>query len=146
MLQILLADDHPLMREGVRAILEMRSDWAVCAEACNGEEAAAFAEVLRPDVALVDLAMPGVDGLEATRRIRRVSPGTEVLIYTAHDSAALAEEASSAGARGCLLKTGRSRDLVSAVEALASRRTQERQRGSGASGAALTARDLDGDR
>jgi DNA-binding NarL/FixJ family response regulator len=142
MLQILVADDHALLRQGVRAVLEARTDWAVCAEATNGEEAAAFAEVLHPDVALVDLEMPGVDGLEATRRIRRVSPRTDVLIYTGHDSRALEAAAASAGARGYILKSVPARELVSAVETIASRRRPERRNGSRAASLSRREREV----
>jgi len=123
MVEILLADDHPVLRRGVRTLLESHRDWVVCAEAIDGLEAVTLATQLRPDVAILDLSMPELDGLEATRRICRSSPGTEVLVYTMHASALVADEVRRAGAHGYVLKVDPPTELTSAVEALAAHGT-----------------------
>jgi DNA-binding NarL/FixJ family response regulator len=116
--RILVADDHPLVRDGIKARLEMEAHWQVCAEATNGREAVELAERHRPQVAILDIGMPELNGLSAARQIRTVSPETEILILTMLESDDLAREALAAGARGFLLKTDAGRHLVSAVEAL----------------------------
>ena len=93
MVRILLADDHEIVRRGLRGLLEAHPDWEVCAEAENGREAVDRARESRPDVAVLDLSLPELNGLEATRRIRRDSPNTEVLVFTVHDSEELVFEA-----------------------------------------------------
>ncbi len=122
-LRILVADDHEVVRRGVRALLEGRPGWQVCEEAADGREAVAGAARSRPDVAILDIGMPGLNGFEAARQIRKVSPSTEVLILTMHESEEVIQEVLSAGARGYVLKSDAGRDLVSAVEALGNRRT-----------------------
>lgn len=122
MIRILLADDHEIVRCGLRDILGTRLDWDVCAEAGDGREAVEMALRLRPDVALLDLTMPALNGIEATRQIRRELPGTEVLVFTMHQSEQLAREVLQAGARGYLLKSAAARQLVPAVEAIARHR------------------------
>lgn len=120
MVRILLADDHDMIRRGIRHLLmEARPDWEICAEATTGREAVALTARLRPDIAVLDLSMPQVNGLEATRQIRRARPETEVLIFTLHDSPDLLRDALLAGARGYLLKTDASLHLVAAIEAVA---------------------------
>lgn len=118
-LSILLADDHDIVRRGLRALLESQPGWTVCAEAANGREAVALAEEHRPGVAVMDLTMPELGGLEATRRIRQAAPETQVLIFTMHESDELLREVLRAGARGYLLKSDATRQLVAAVESLA---------------------------
>jgi DNA-binding NarL/FixJ family response regulator len=115
---ILIVDDHPVVRKGLRALLESRRGWRVCAEAANGREAIAKARREKPDVAIVDIGMPNLGGIEATRQIRKVSPGTEVLILSAHGSEKLARELLDAGARGYLLKEDANVILFEAIEAL----------------------------
>lgn len=117
-LNVLIVDDHPVVRKGLRALVESRRGWRVCAEAANGREAIARARAQRPDVAIVDIGMPGLGGIEATRQIRKVSPGTEVLILSAHGSEKLARELLDAGARGYLLKDDADDSLLDAIEAL----------------------------
>lgn len=117
-LRILLADDHSLMRCGLRAILEATPGWEVCAEAHTGREAVTKAAQLRPDVIVLDVCMPELNGIEATRQIRKVSPRSEVLILSVHDSDHLIREVIDAGARGYLVKSDSDRDLVAAVESL----------------------------
>ena len=118
MLRILLADDHALVRRGLRLSLEEHPGWEVCGEASNGMEAVAQAQALRPDVVALDLMMPELGGLEATRRIRATVPGTEVLIFTFQHTEELAAEVLAAGARGYVLKTDPPEAFIAAVEAL----------------------------
>jgi DNA-binding NarL/FixJ family response regulator len=122
MIRILLADDHDVVRRGLRGLLEAQTGWQVVAEARTGREAVDLAEQLRPDVAVLDLSMPELNGLEATRRIRKALPGTEVLVFTMHQTEQLMREALLAGARGYLLKSDAAERLVAAVAALAGHR------------------------
>jgi DNA-binding NarL/FixJ family response regulator len=118
MLRILLADDHDIVRRGLKDLLEQHVGWQVCAEAANGREAVELALQHRPQVAVIDLSMPELNGLEATRRIRQALPDTEVLIFTMHESEELIREVLGAGARGYLLKSDAVRQLSPAVESL----------------------------
>ena len=118
MLRILLADDHDIVRRGLKDLLEQHAGWQVCAEASNGREAVELALQHRPQVAVIDLSMPELNGLEATRRIRQALPDTEVLIFTMHESEELIREVLGAGARGYLLKSDAVRQLSPAVESL----------------------------
>jgi DNA-binding NarL/FixJ family response regulator len=117
-LRILLADDHEMMRRGVRSILTEHTGWEICGEAVDGRQAVELAQKLRPDVIVMDLAMPELNGLEATRQIRRVMPKAEILVLTFDESEALVREVLAAGARGYVLKNDVSRVLVHAVESL----------------------------
>ena len=117
-LRILVADDHHVVRTGLRALLESNAGWEVCAEASNGREAVEKAAELKPDVAVLDIGMPLLNGIEATRQILRVSPRTEVLILTMHDSEALIQGVLEAGAHGYILKDDADQNLLEAVEAL----------------------------
>jgi DNA-binding NarL/FixJ family response regulator len=117
-LRILVADDHHVVRTGLRALLESKTGWQVCAEASNGREAVQKAGELQPDVAVLDIGMPLLNGVGATRQIRKVSPGTEILILTMHDSEHMVEGVLEAGARGYILKDDADRNLLAAVEAL----------------------------
>jgi DNA-binding NarL/FixJ family response regulator len=116
--RILVADDHQVVRTGLRALLESKSGWQVCAEAGNGREAVEKAGQLKPDVAVLDIAMPLLNGVEATRQIRKASPQTEILILTMHDSELLIQEVMEAGAHGYILKDDADRNLIAAVDAL----------------------------
>jgi len=118
-LQILIADDHELVRKGIRAVLENQPGWKVCGEAINGRQAVEMAEQLGPDVIVVDVTMPELNGLEATRQICKAIPQAEVLILTMHESEKLLSEIVAAGAHGYILKANTSRLLVAAVAALA---------------------------
>ena len=122
MLRILLADDHDIVRRGLKELLEERPGWTVCAEAANGREAVELALKHRPNIAVIDLTMPELNGLEATRRIRKAVPETEVLVFTMHDSEELVRGVLAAGARGYLLKSDAARQLVPALESLAQRK------------------------
>jgi DNA-binding NarL/FixJ family response regulator len=119
-LRVLIADDHDLMRRGLRALLESQPGFEVCGEASKGREAVAQAEQLRPDVVIIDVCMPELNGIEATRHIRRVSPRTEVLVLSVHHSDQLIREVLDAGARGFIVKSDSDTDLLRAVEALGS--------------------------
>lgn len=122
MLSILLADDHLVVRRGLRGILEGREGWRVVGEAGDGRTAVSLAAELRPDVAIMDIAMPGLNGLEATRQIRLASPDTEILVFTMVESEELVRKVLAAGARGYLLKSDIDRAILDAVEALADHR------------------------
>jgi DNA-binding NarL/FixJ family response regulator len=117
-LRIMVADDHEVVRRGLRALLEAQPGWQVCSEAVDGRDVVKKAGELKPDVIILDLAMPNLNGLEATRQLLKMDPGARVLILTLHDSEQVIREVLSAGARGFLLKSDAARDLVSAVEAL----------------------------
>jgi len=117
-LRILIADDHDLIRRGIRTLLEAQPGWKVCAEATKGPETVAKAEELRPDVVVIDVCMPELNGIEATRQIRKVSPRTEVLVLSVHHSERLIREVLQAGARGFIVKSDSDSDLVRAIQAL----------------------------
>src|SRR5262245_6907183 len=103
--RILIADDHAIVRRGLRALVEAQAEWEVCAEASDGKDAVEKAKQFRPDVAIVDIGMPELNGLEATRRILKDSPKTEVLILTMHQSEQVVREVLQAGARAYVLKS-----------------------------------------
>ena len=117
-LKILIADDHDLVRKGLRMLIEEHSGWTVCAEARSGREAVDQATQHTPDIVVIDVSMPDLNGLEATRLIRKACPKAEVLVITHHDSDEMAAEVLSAGARGYILKSDSDEELVHAVEAL----------------------------
>jgi DNA-binding NarL/FixJ family response regulator len=117
--RILIADDHDVVRSGLRAILEAHPHWEVVAEAADGKEAIDRAIDTKPDVAVIDYSMPLINGVEVTRQIRVKLPRTEVLIFTMHDNETLFEQVLKAGARGYLLKSDAQRYLITAVESLA---------------------------
>jgi DNA-binding NarL/FixJ family response regulator len=116
--RILIADDHELFRRGVKATIGDVSEWTIVAEASNGQEAVRLAGELSPDVAILDMSMPQLNGLEAARQILAIAPATRVLMLTAHDSEQLVREVLDAGAHGYLLKSDAGRLLVTALEAL----------------------------
>ena len=101
--KILLVDDHEIVRRGVRQILE--DHWQICGEAGNGEEAVVKALELKPDLILMDISMPRVNGIEATLRIRKLSLPVKIIILSMHDSREIARQAKEAGADACLVKT-----------------------------------------
>jgi|SRR5579871_135501 len=123
MLRILIADDHEVARRGIRALLESHPGWEVCAEAKDGRETVELAASTKPDLILLDIGMPNLNGLEAARQILATSPEVAILILTMHDSDNVVREVLRAGARGFLLKSDAGRDLVAAVEALQLQRT-----------------------
>ena len=119
MTRILIADDHDVVRAGLRTILDSQVGWEVVAEASDGKEAIDLAVATHPDVAVLDFGLPTVNGVEATRQIRARLPRVEVLIFTMHDTDSLVRDVLEAGARGFLLKSDARRFLISAVESLA---------------------------
>jgi DNA-binding NarL/FixJ family response regulator len=118
-LRILVADDHALVRQGLRSVLEAQTGWTVCGQAQDGREAVKLGLKLKPDIFLLDVTMPELNGLDATRQICRNLPGVPILILTMHESEELCEEAVQAGASGCVLKSDSPRELLAAVQAVA---------------------------
>lgn len=118
-LRIVLGDDHTLMRQGLRKILEEKPEWEVAAEAGNGRDAVKKILEMKPDVAILDIAMPQLNGIEATRQITRRAPSVQVLILSMYSDEAYIIQALQAGARGYLLKDSADADLIRAVAAVA---------------------------
>jgi DNA-binding NarL/FixJ family response regulator len=120
-LKILVVDDQALVRKAVRQLLESENAWNVCGEAANGQDALAQTKALQPDVVVMDLSMPIMGGLEATREIHHSSPAVQVLILTLYDLPNLRQTVEAAGAQGCVLKANSFRDLIPAVTSLSKR-------------------------
>lgn len=116
-IRILVVDDHEIVRHGLRLLLESRPGWTVVGEASTGTEGVEKAVELKPDVVLLDLGMPELNGFEATRRIREALPQTEVLVLSMNDSEQMVRKALASGARGYLVKSGAGRELLTAIEA-----------------------------
>jgi DNA-binding NarL/FixJ family response regulator len=121
--RLVLADDHEIMRVGLRSLLEAQVNWSVVGEAIDGEEAVEMVLSLKPDVALLDIAMPKISGLEAARQILSQVPRTKILLLSAHDSKEVIADVLDSGAKGYVLKSDAARDLVAAVQALYSNQT-----------------------
>jgi DNA-binding NarL/FixJ family response regulator len=117
-LRILIADDHDVVRSGLRHMLEAEPGWIVCGEATNGRDAVELAKELVPDIVVLDHSMPDLNGLEATRQIKKAVPSAEILIFTMHESEQLIRNVLAAGARGFLMKSDAARYIVLAVEIL----------------------------
>jgi len=117
-LRILVVDDHAVVRRGVRSLLESHDGWDVCGEATTGRDAVEQSRRLRPDVVVMDLSLPELNGLDATRQILKDAPETEVLVLTMHQSEELARDVLQAGARGYVLKSDADVNLIAAVENL----------------------------
>ncbi len=117
-LRLLVVDDHAVVRRGVRSLLESHEGWEVCGEATNGRDAVSESVRLRPDVVIMDLSLPQLNGLDATRQILKEVPDTEVLVLTMHHSEELAREVLLAGARGYVLKADADENLIAAVDTL----------------------------
>ena len=115
-LRILIADDHDVVRAGVRLLIETQPGWDVCGEAANGREAVALADKLRPDLVVLDITMPELNGLEAARQIKKASPKIEVLMLTAHESEDLVHQVFDVGARSYILKSEAGKHLVAAIQ------------------------------
>ena len=117
--RIVLADDHEIVREGIRRILNrMRPNWEICGEATTGNQSVELVKALKPCIAVLDITMPGINGLEAARRITKLDLGCRILIFTVHDSDWLKTEIRDSGAHGYVHKSQVARDLVSAIESL----------------------------
>ncbi len=117
--KILLADDHTIVRQGLKLIISSHADLQVIGEAANGREVLELAEKLKPDVILMDVAMPELNGIEATRRVRDISPRTKVLVLSMHKEAVYVREILKAGARGYILKDAIDTELISAIQSVA---------------------------
>src|ERR1700681_975228 len=122
-LRLLVADDHEIVRKGLRSLLEAQPGWLVTGEASDGREAVEKARDLKPDVTVLDISMPSLNGLEAARQMIKNDARAKILILTMHESDPLIREVLDAGARGYVLKTDASRDLVTAVNAVRSNKT-----------------------
>ena len=117
-IRILIADDHEIVRRGTRALIETELGWEICGEANDGREALDLAMKLNPDVVVLDVAMPELNGVDLTREIKRTLPDTEVLAFTGTESEDLVHELFAAGARGCVLKSEATTHLIPAIRAL----------------------------
>jgi len=140
-LRLLIADDHAVVRAGLRALLESHKGWQVCAEAADGRDAVEKAAKFKPDVIILDIGMPSLNGVEAARRIHKVLPRAEILILTMHESDELVHQVVEAGARGYILKDEADRVLHGAVEALRRHKPYFSTRVSEAADAAAAAAD-----
>ena len=114
-----MADDHEVLRKGVIALLAIHPEWSVCGEAGDGREAVKLALELKPDLVILDLEMPELNGIEVTQQIKQALPATEILIFTLHDEEYLITEVLRAGARGHVLKTDTAEELIGAIASLA---------------------------
>jgi DNA-binding NarL/FixJ family response regulator len=117
-IRIHIADDHEVVRHGVRDLIAAQENWEVCSEAESGREAVRLIQDEKPDVAILDLSMPGLNGMDATRQIRKASPETKILIFTMHETQELVREVFRSGAHGYVLKSDAGTHLVSAVNAV----------------------------
>jgi DNA-binding NarL/FixJ family response regulator len=122
-MRILVVDDHDVVRRGLKSVLEAHQGWQVCAEANNGRTAVTQAEQLKPDVVVMDISMPDMNGLEAARQIKKIHPKAEIVILSVHFSDQLVRDIVDAGAKSYILKSDAERDLVIAVEAVANHRS-----------------------
>ena len=116
--RILLADDHKVVRHGTRALLSKMPEWEIIGEVDNGRDAVSLTEKLKPDIVILDIGMPQLNGLDATRQIKKISPETEVLIFTAHESEELVHDVFDSGARSYIMKTDAADHLIEALKAL----------------------------
>ncbi len=117
--KVLIADDHQVMRRGVRAVVELLPGWEVCGEASTGREAVEMVGRLHPQIVVMDVTMPELNGLEATRQIKKIAPATEILMFTGLETEELIRQVFEAGARSYILKTDGREQLESALRALA---------------------------
>ena len=123
LLKLLIADDHDIVRAGMKALLDDQPGWQVVAEASTGRQAVEKAKATTPDVVILDVTMPELNGLEAARQIKKLLPHTEILILTVHESEQIATEVLKVGARGYILKSDAGRELVAAVKAVSAHKS-----------------------
>lgn len=116
--RILIADDHQVVRRGIRTLVETRPEWEICGEAATGREAVVKAARLNPDIVLLDITMPEASGLQAIPEILKAQPKTKILVLTMHDSGQMASRVLAAGASGLVLKSDAAHDLIHALEAI----------------------------
>ena len=116
--RILLADDHKVVRHGTRALLSTIPEWEIVGEADNGRDAVSLTAELKPDIVILDIAMPELNGLDAARQIKKISPETEVLIFTAQEAEELVHDVFDSGARSYIMKTDAADHLIDAIKAL----------------------------
>src|SRR5512146_113412 len=121
-IRILIADDHPVVRRGVQELLETREGWEVCGQAATGAEAVEQVQRLKPDIVIMDISMPEMNGIEAIRHMRAIAPEVEILTLTMHDSESMFRGVMEAGAHGYVLKSDLDGRLIEAVEALSEHR------------------------
>lgn len=114
--RVLIVDDHAFIRRGIQSILRSSSGWEQCGETDNGQDAISLAKELKPDLIIMDISMPGLNGIEATRIIRRNQPGAKIVLLTLYDSGELVRSAFRAGARGYLLKSDAEHELIHALQ------------------------------
>jgi len=119
-LKIFIADDHEIVRQGVKNLVENEADMEVCGEATIGRDAVDLVLKLKPDVAILDISMPGLNGIEAARQILKAQPKTKILMFTMHEAEQLVHEVFKAGAHGYLLKSDAGRHLIAAIRTVAS--------------------------
>ncbi len=116
--RILLADDHKVVRQGTRALLSAVPEWEIVGEADNGRDAVSLTAELKPDIVILDISMPELNGLDATRQIKKKSPETEVLIFTGQETEELVHDVFDSGARSYIMKTDAADHLIDAIKAL----------------------------
>jgi DNA-binding NarL/FixJ family response regulator len=121
--RIFVADDHDIVRAGIRSLLEPQPGWIICGEANEGVQAVSGICAAKPDVAIIDITMPGLNGLEVTKEVSSVNSAIRLLIFTMHTARTLVDAAQQAGAHGLVLKSYATRDLVRAIEALIAGKT-----------------------
>jgi len=119
-LRIVIADDHEIVRQGVKNLVANEADMEICGEATIGRDAVSLVEKLKPDVAILDISMPGLNGIDAARQILKAQPKTKVLMFTMHEAEQLVHEVFNAGAHGYLLKSDAGRHLIAAIRTVAS--------------------------
>lgn len=117
-IRILIADDHEVVRHGVRDLLSAQPGWEVCGEASNGRDAVKAIEESAPDIAIIDLSMPGLNGMDAVRQIHKLAPATKTIIFTMHETEELVREVFRSGANGYVLKSDAGTHLLSAIQAV----------------------------
>jgi len=117
--RLLIVDDHAVIRRGIQSILRAWPEWEISGEASNGTEAVQLAASLKPEIVLMDISMPGMNGLEASRAIRKTNPEIKIILLTLHDSLEWVETALHAGARGYLLKSETENELIRALKVVA---------------------------